>query len=391
MKILSVAVSDEWIAKLDEIIKNLNYQVSWVVNEYRLFEQLQVVEQGIVILPATKSYDVYGLCAKIKMMYPFATSLLVFPSEEEVDMKKVLRAGAVDVLFLSSPLSKIVEDIDHAIENSGSKVVHQQLLNPAKNGRVITVASTKGGVGKTTVAVNLAAVIGKKLAKVAVVDLDLQFGDVAMFFDVQPKRTIYDWVKENKEGKQIESYMTPFKDGISVLAAPQRPEFAEVVTGDDVRKAIEMLKQRFDVVIIDVSSHMNENVLVALENSDDILLMTYLDLPTLKHSKMLIDTLASLQLDERVKVVVNRQTKVKGITTDLVERVVGKEIFSMLPAMEKVMATAVNEGKPLGYSNPKSKVAKKITRMAETLMANHSELAVKKKKDKQMAHVGGQV
>ena len=248
-----------------------------------------------------------------------------------------------------------------------------------KKGRVITVASTKGGVGKTTVAVNLAAAYGKKSAKVAVVDLDLQFGDVAMFFDVQPKRTIYDWVKENKEGKQIESYMTPFKDGISVLAAPQRPEFAEFVTGDDVRKAIDKLKQQFDVVIIDVSSHMNENVLVALENSDDILLLTYLDLPTLKNSKMLIDTLASLQLDERVKVVLNRQMKIKGITTDTVEKVVGKKIFSALPVMEKVMVTAVNEGQPLGYSNPRSKVAKKIFQMAETLSDHNKESAVKKK------------
>ena len=188
-----------------------------------------------------------------------------------------------------------------------------------------------------------------------------------MFFDVQPKRTIYDWVKENKEGKQIESYMTHFKDGISILAAPQRPEFAEFITGDDVRKVIDKLKKQFDVVIIDVSSHMNENVIVALENSDDILILTYLDLPTLKNSKMLIDTLASLQLDERVKVVLNRQMKIKGITTDTVEKVVGKKIFSALPIMEKAMVTAVNEGQPLGYSNPRSKVAKKIFQMAETL------------------------
>ena len=245
-----------------------------------------------------------------------------------------------------------------------------------KNGKVITVASTKGGVGKTTVAVNLAAAYGKKLAKVAVVDLDLQFGDVAMFFDVQPKRTIYDWVKDGKEGKQIKSYLTYYKDGISVLAAPQRPEFAEVVTGDDVRKAINELKQQFDVVIIDVSSHMNENVIVALENSDDILLLTYLDLPTLKNSKIFIDTLTSLQLEERVKIVLNRQTKIKGITSDTVEKVVGKQLFSALPLMEKVMVTAVNEGQPISYSSPRSKVARKIFRMAETLIDENSETAV---------------
>ena len=391
MKILSMAVNDEWIAKLDEIIDNLEYKISWVVNESRLFEQLQVAVQTIVFLPYTKSFDMYSLCAKISKTFPLATPLLVFHSEEEVDMKKALRAGASDVIFLSSSISKIVEDIEHAIEKSGSKSFQQQQSNETKNGRVITVASTKGGVGKTTVAVNLAVAYGKKSAKVAVIDLDLQFGDVAMFFDVQPKRTIYDWVKENKEGKQIESYMTPFKDGISVLAAPQRPEFAEFITGDDVRKVIDKLKKQFDVVIIDVSSHMNENVLVALENSDDILILTYLDLPTLKNSKMLIDTLASLQLDERVRVVLNRQMKIKGITTDTVEKVVGKKIFSALPIMEKAMVTAVNEGQPLGYSNPRSKVAKKIFQIAETLNDQNRASAVKKKIPEQMASARGHV
>jgi len=391
MKILSMAVNDEWIAKLDEIIDNLEYKISWVVNESRLFEQLQVAVQTIVFLPYTKSYDMYSLCAKISKTFPLATPLLVFHSEEEVDTKKVLRAGASDVVFLSSSISKIVGDIEHAIENSGSKSFQQQQSNETKNGRVITVASTKGGVGKTTVAVNLAVAYGKKSAKVAVIDLDLQFGDVAMFFDVQPKRTIYDWVKENKEGKQIESYMTPFKDGISVLAAPQRPEFAEFITGDDVRKVIDKLKKQFDVVIIDVSSHMNENVIVALENSDDILILTYLDLPTLKNSKMLIDTLASLQLDERVRVVINRQMKIKGITTDTVEKVVGKKIFSALPIMEKAMVTAVNEGQPLGYSNPRSKVAQKIFQIAETLSEQNRETAVEKKRSKQMASARGHV
>ena len=133
------------------------------------------------------------------------------------------------------------------------------------------------------------------------------------------------------------------------------------------------------MVIIDVSSHMNENVLVALENSDDILILTYLDLPTLKNSKMLIDTLASLQLDERVRVVLNRQMKIKGITTDTVEKVVGKKIFSALPIMEKAMVTAVNEGQPLGYSNPRSKVAKKIFQIAETLNDQNRASALRRK------------
>jgi pilus assembly protein CpaE len=387
LKIFSVSENYDWISKIDVIVNPEN-MVNWVANESRLYKQLQSVKQCIVLLPNSESYEIYTLCTKISKEFPLATILLVFNFEEEFDSKSALRAGASDVIFLSSPLNKIKEDINLAIENSGNKLF-RQLLKPKKNARVISVCSTKGGIGKTTIAVNLAASFGKKLITVAIIDLNLQFGDVAMFLDLKPKQTIYDWVKEDKEGKQIENYLTTFKDGISILAAPQRPEFAEVITGDDVRKALNNLKQLFDVVIIDASSYMNEIGLVALENSDDILLLTYLDLPTLKNSKILLDTLISLRLEERVRIVLNRQSKVLGITTSTVEKVVGKRIFSALPVMDKAMLSAVNEGKPLSYSHPRSQVAKRIFQMAEKLYTTQNPPANEIQEDKQLDPVGG--
>lgn len=391
MKILSLLENGEWKSKLNEAAADTEYQVTWIVNESKLFKQLQSIENKIVFLPQSASYDVYKLCEKILQRFPQMTVLLGFRSEEELDLKKALRAGAGDVIFLSSSISKIQEDINLAFLNGRSKMSQQMQSKSTKNATVITVASTKGGVGKTTVAVNLAASLAKKLVKVAVLDLDLQFGDVAMFFDVKPKRTIYDWVKEDVEGTLIEGFLTPYKDGISILAAPQRPEFAEVITGNYVRKAINALKKEFDVVIIDASSHINENVIVALENSDEILVMTYLDLPTLKNSKMLVDTLGSLQLGDRTKIVLNRQKKVKGITIDTVEKVVGQKIFSALPAMEKVMVTAVNEGKPLAYTNPRSKLAKRISQMAETLIKRESSSSLNKSNMNHAVNAGGHV
>ncbi|MEH7346307.1 AAA family ATPase [Bacillus sp. JJ1532] len=385
--IYSISSHDDVSFKLDEVITYLGYKVDWAENESKLLDDLSINENHIVFLPQSASYDVYSLCGKISDRFPFVTKVLVFRLEEELDMKEALRAGADDVIFLSFPISKVKEDINLAVSRN-KNILHQQIEN-VKNARVITVASTKGGIGKTTVAVNLAASFGKKLEKVAVIDLDLQFGDVAMFLDVKPKRTIYDWVKEDSVGTQIKDFMTHYKDGIFILSAPQRPEFAEVITGNNIRKAIEVLRKQFDVVIIDASSHMDENVIVALENSDEILVMTCADLPTLKNSKMLIDTLTSLDLDEKVKVVLNRQMKVKGITINTVTKVVGREIFTALPVMEKLMITAVNEGKPAVYSNPRSKVAKRIFQMAETLVNPENSSGINKQKVKRMVHAGG--
>ncbi|MFD1039286.1 CpaE family protein [Virgibacillus byunsanensis] len=392
VKVYAIAQNDALISILDKGIEDPAYQVNWVSSVSTIMEKLQADDHSIVYLPFAPSYDVYGICEKITKQYPLTTTLLVFHSEEEVDMKRAIRSGASDVIFLATPLTKIREDIKHAIAKSEKKMSQQPQMKSTKNAKVITVSSTKGGVGKTTVAVNLAASYGKKMQKVAVIDLDLQFGDVALFMDVKPKRTIYDWIKEDRAGKQIESFMTPYKNGISILAAPQRPEFAEVITGDYVRKAIHSLKQQYDVVIIDASSNMDETVIVALENSDHILAMTYMDLPTLKNSKLLVDTLDSLQMGDRTKVVLNRNMKVKGMKTETVEKVMGREIFMTIPAMEKLMVTAVNEGKPVTYSNPRSQVSKKIFQMAETLYnpeVRKPNKRNKKQKVKHVAHAGG--
>ncbi|WP_252502112.1 AAA family ATPase [Sporosarcina sp. Marseille-Q4943] len=366
-KLITLTGNGEWVSRMEEIAASSDMEMYWAENESMLFEQLKAMAgYCVVLLPNLNFFDIYSLCSKISQSFMTTPILFVFESEDEFDMKRALRAGGDDVIFLDEPLAKIQEALRHAMEKRVSLERKQPELR--KNAKVITVASTKGGVGKTTVAVNLAVALSKQSKRVAILDLDLQFGDVSMYVDARSKRTIYDWVKEDLDGKRIEDYLTLSKQGISILAAPQRPEFAEVITGNDVRKAIHSLKQRFDVVLIDVSSHMNENTIVALESSDEILVMTYMDLPTLKNSKLLIETLALLGLEDRVNVVLNRHFKVKGISMGMVEQVVGKRLFATLPAKEKMMTTAANEGIPVQVSHPRSGFARNITKMADVFV-----------------------
>lgn len=389
IKLISIFENEETKSMLDAIAKKVDRKIEWTTHE-ELFEKLLPTEQSLVLLPQSTSYDIYNLCSTIKNEYRHSKVLLVFEYETELDSKQAIRAGATDVIFLSSSPSKIRDDIQNAIQETKNQIIYQ-MDQPKKNGKVITVGSTKGGVGKTSISVNLAASYGKRLAKVAILDLDLQFGDVSMFYDVKPKRTIYDWVKEDRTGEQIENFMTPFKNGISILAAPQRPEFAEVITGDDVKRAIKALKENYDIVVVDTAPHLDENSIVALEKSDEILLVTHQDLPTLKNTKLLIETLETLQLLEKVKMVLNRQAKVKGLTIETVEKIIGQKVAFTLPAMEKVMVTSVNEGKPLVYSYPRSQVAKKIFQMADTIVAPVGTSGRKKLKSKRVIHAGGMV
>ncbi|MEH7225124.1 AAA family ATPase [Bacillus sp. JJ1566] len=389
IKLLSIFENEETKSMLDAVAKKVERKIDWVKKE-ELFEKLIPTDPALVLLSQSTSYDMYNLCSKITKEYQAAKVLLVLQDETELDSKQAIRAGATDVIFLSSSPSKIRADIQNAILESKNQVIYQ-MGQPKKNGKVITVGSTKGGVGKTSISVNLAASYGKRLMKVAILDLDLQFGDVSMFYDVKPKRTIYDWAKEDRTGSQIENFMTPFKNGISILAAPQRPEFAEVITGEDVKRAIKALKETYDIVVVDTAPHLDENSIVAFENSDEILLITHQDLPTLKNTKLLIDTLETLKLLEKVKMILNRQAKVKGLTIETVEKIIGQKIAFTLPAMEKIMVTSVNEGKPLVYSYPRSQVAKKIFQMADTIVVPAKTSGRKKLKSKRVVHAGGYV
>lgn len=389
-RLISLTGNGEWVSKMEEIAANSNMELFWAENEAKLFDQLTALAgHCVVLLPNLNFIDIYGVCSRISQSFSTTPILFVFESEDGFDMKRAMRAGVDDVLFLDAPLAKIQEDLQIAMNKRAALL--QEKPDSRKNAKVITVASTKGGVGKTTVVVNLAAALSKQSKRIVIIDLDLQFGDVSMFLDARPKRTVYDWVKEDQEGKRIEDYLTLSKQGISILPAPQRPEFAEVITGNDVRRAINLLKQRFDFVLIDVSSHMNENSIVALESSDDILVMTYMDLPTLKNSKLLIDTLALLKLEDHVNVVLNRQLKMKGMSTDTVERVLGMKLFAALPGMEKMMTTAVNEGVPIRFSQPKSSFARTITKMADVFVRPIDVQAPNKNRAEVIGHAGGHV
>ncbi|MGM8212320.1 AAA family ATPase [Virgibacillus sp. W0430] len=381
-KLCVMAETQEFKTKLEQSLDFQAYAVDWATNETMLLDRLKAEAHSFVILPDSPSYNVYHLCEQLVYYFPHLSVLLAFNAEKDIDMRQTLRAGASDVVFLTDSTSKIKRDIDAAIEKKEELQTHKAAQKPKKTkaSRVITITSTKGGVGKTTLAVNLAIAFSKKMSKVAILDLDLQFGDVALFCDVSAKKSIYDWVKEDKSGVQIDRFLTLYKSGVHFLSAPHRPEFAEVITGDDVRRAIRLMREQFDIIIIDTSSHFNENTIVALENSDDILLTTSPELPALKNSKLLLETISSLKLSAKVKVIVNKEAKVKGITLETVEKVCGRKVFASLPLNEKGMSAAINEGNPICFSNPRSAPAKQLFRLASSIVGVEVDRNRKKKK-----------
>lgn len=343
-----------------------------------IFEKLENLQRtvdqtpgAVIIIDSFYKEDIYSLCQTFSINFP-NISIVLLENQHPVDLKRALKSGASDVILENLAPDQIVSDLK-AIETRLTRKLRKDreaeaVLQPIKrNGKIVTVCSTKGGIGKTTFAVNYAVASSKKNQKVVIVDLNLQFGDIALFLDRKPKKTIYDWVKETQDTASvfIDGFLTSYDGKVFFLAAPQRPEFAEVITGSHIRALIKKLKDSFDVIIFDTSSYMEETGLTALEYSDEIFMLTYLDLPTLKNGKLLLETLESLSLAHKVKVILNKESKVKGLDASIANQVLGRPIYARIANAEKAVVLSINTGKPLALSHPRSKISRAIFSIAK--------------------------
>ncbi|MCA1032208.1 AAA family ATPase [Bacillus timonensis] len=358
--------------QLEAILQQRNEKLHSIQRLEGLFTRLEHTPFAVLFIKAHTVYNVYELCQEIYVRYPHVYIILMAPDNME-NVRKAMQVGASNVLRYSSENEEVTEVINHA-----QRVMYQRLKQEEKplinllkkNSRVISVCSPKGGIGRTLLTVNLAAACIKQGQKVAIVDANLQFGDVAMLLDSKPKQTIYEWVKEGFERGffSIEKYLTKHETGIAILAAPPRPEFFEMISEEHIETVIKELKKYYDVVLIDTAPYLSDVHLKSLVESDELLLVTSSDLPTLRSSKLYIDTLQSLNLHEKVKVILNRDSRQKPVDTKKIEEVLQNPIFSILPDQDQVARSSINEGIPFVIKNARLPLSKSVLLLAKKLL-----------------------
>ncbi|MBM7661634.1 pilus assembly protein CpaE [Bacillus mesophilus] len=357
------------ITQIQQAADELKYPLTTIQEMGDIKKNIKENEHTVVFIEANSSSNIYELCKKLNFTYPNVGIVLV-GREEELDLRLAIRSGAVDVLFISADQHETVEVMERAVWELKKAQNQVEEVKELKEKRTITVCSTKGGVGKTTIVVNLAAELAKQKYKVVILDLNLQFGDVAMFCDIKPKRTIYEWTKEQygNAHRDISRFVQQHESGVDIIPAPLRPEFAEAINENHIRAILLDIQESYDVVLIDTPVHLSEIGIISLEMSTDILVTTFMDLPTIKNTKIYVDTLDSLGLKDKIKVILNRAYKVKGIEPETVEKILGKKLFSRVPNKEKQIVMSVNEGKPFVLTNPRNPFSKNIKVIAKKLM-----------------------
>jgi pilus assembly protein CpaE len=224
------------------------------------------------------------------------------------------------------------------------------------HGRVVTVFSPKGGTGKTVISTNLAVALAKSEGKkTLLLDLDLQFGDAAIVLGLEPTKTIYDLVVAPGEldSEKLAGYVTRHQSGLDVLAAPLRPEDAELVTESKVTALLEIARSSYEAIVVDTSPFFHGPMLATLDRTDELLVLCGLDVPTLKNVRLALETLEQLSFPaSRIRYVMNRSSANVGLKTREVEDGLKVKVAHELPT-DRTVQLCVNRGEPAVLAEPR--------------------------------------
>ena len=292
-----------------------------------------------------------------------------------------LRAGVFDIVPPSAEVAELATVLAQAaapaLPASVAPAPAPLGVAPTREGRVVSVISSKGGVGKTTVSTNVAVGLAQHAPQSTVlVDLDVQFGDVASALNLSPEYSLLDAVELARSGDSmaLKTTLTLHETGLYVLAAPESPAAADRIGADDVDRLLSMLAAEFAFVVVDTAPGLSEHTLAALDRTTDPVLLTSLDVPGLRGLRKEVDALRELgMLPEARRLVVNFADPRSGLRIADVEATIGTKVDVALPRSRSV-PTSVDVGVPLLQAGRSDKTTKLLRTLVRGLVAG-SDLA----------------
>lgn len=329
------------------------------------------LKPNVVLLQCDDDYrDAIDLAKKIYMKMPGCAVIFLCDYFDRSMIEEVMLAGVRKVLQLPIDVKILTENIEIAYNIEKSRLENADLTAANMQSRIITVFGAKGGIGKTTIAVNLAVLLAKMGKKVAIIDADLQFGDVNVYFDIDPKDTIAELSQGKDSGNidAIKRIMALHFSGVSVVCAPKSPEYAEYVTANIVETMINTMRPYYDYVLVDTAPQFNDVTMAAIENANLVLLVAAPDISTLRNTKISLNILESLQQREKTEIIVNRMTKGMISIKDM-QRVLGVQVKNTIALDFKIAANCHNKGLPIVLDSPKSEIGKDLVKLAKNVVS----------------------
>lgn len=340
-----------------------------------------------VILMDINMPDMDGITATglIRQRNPVAQIVFLSVQGDPNYMRRAMQAGAHDFLTKPPMADELISAVRRAgqmaqVERSRTAQVAASVAAATAqptlgsgfvNGRVIMVYSPKGGTGVTTLATNLAITLHNDETRAALVDANLQFGDVSIFLNEQGKNTILDLAPRADELDLdiIDGVLLKHAaSGIRVLAAPAKPEHADHVSAEQFSKLVKYLRQVYAYVVVDTAHTLNDITLAALDVSDVIVLVCTQDIPAIKNVRLFLDLLTTIGVPrERLCLVMNKYDKRISITPEKISENLKHPVVGVIPLEEAVVIPSVNRGVPFMIDNKTKTVARSVFALAESI------------------------
>ena len=397
---IKVLIVDDILETRDHLSKLLSFEADIDVVGVAA-SGAEAIERAVALAPDVVLMDINmpdmdGIAATELLAIKCPTAAVVMMSVQgEADyLRRSMLAGAREFLVKPFSSDELNASIRQVWTRERDKMVRMGITAAANaaaaqkgpagpssdGGVVVAVFSPKGGVGRTTVAVNLAvaaASIGSK--RVALMDGSLQFGDVGVLLNLNPKsKSIADLVPELDAGEieSIDTFIIDHSSGVRVLLAPPSPEAAEHVTASHAKRVLERLRAEHDVTIVDCPATFNDTTLAILDEADIILTILSLEITSIKNMRLFMEVTDQLGYgSDKIRIVLNRADAALGIRVSDVENSIGRKVQHTIVSDGRSVVYALNRGVPFFLSNREAQVSQDILRLASDIVGTEAKVA----------------
>jgi pilus assembly protein CpaE len=370
--VIAVGATQSFRAALARSMEVETDEVGWVQSviaaEEILAEQTNHTARVLVLSPEVKELDALGLAEFVGRTAPMTAIIAVQEKATNGFLPTAMRAGIRDVVDLTRGSDELREAVERALQwtENVSTVRGQMAATPQHRGSIITVFATKGGVGKTFLATNLAAALADiSKQDTAAVDLDVDMGDVFTFFGREPSKRMADLISlgEGADREALFANGTKLAEHLWGFGGVSDPS-AQMPGGEAVGKFLRVLRTNFPFVVVDASVDYTDLAWACFDLSDVICLVTQLDIVGVKHLSNALETLLAIGLPaEKFRLILNRADSRVGLDAQDVERVMKVKVDTKIPS-SRLVPTCLNKGRAVVLEEPDSEVADSIRRMA---------------------------
>jgi pilus assembly protein CpaE len=390
---IQVLIVDDISETRDHLAKLLGFEsdievVGTAASGAEAIEQAASLVPDVILMDINMP-DMDGITAteRLSAQVPSAAVVMMSVQGEADYLRRSMLAGAREFLvkpFSSDELTASIRQVYSREKDKADRaaVVAQvaRASDPTHSGQVVAVFSPKGGVGRTTIAVNLAVAAASELGKkVTLVDASFQFGDVAVLLNLNPKdKSMAELVPELEQGldpESVEKFTLTHSSGIRVLLAPPSPEMAELITPAGVKHVIDILRQHSELVVVDCAAWFNDTLLGILDLADVVLTVLTLEITSIKNTRLFLEVADQLGYSHKIRLVLNRADTTLGIRVADVEHSIGRKVDHTIVSDGRAVVYALNRGVPFVLSNRESQVSQDVLRLATSIVGGQESRA----------------